>query len=321
MSMTRNPTSFESSAARDARGRHVLLVCGLAALLAIGCKQETYCEELGDCGGPFPFGAWTLGASPTETFGSCSEDLYIPPTDKRLVETRIPAAREQSPEPAFTDWCGGLIASADNVLASGPQFYTESSPIGAMTVRYNAADGTYSAGFGLTGTYALTFSAACMHQFGATDGKPAPGPGGADPDPGAPPVNVCKQLEVPLRESGTGEGAYRNTTCDPNPDEPKGCICYFDRAEVFASSGTFRVLSGNQILHMPFFPNFPSKVTYCNKGSSLQLTAADGSYLFGYPGLRTLNLGALNCEDGLQGVGEDGPDCGFACNNSCPAAP
>ena len=68
---------------------------------------------------------------------------------------------------------------------------------------------------------------------------------------------------------------------------------------------------------MPFTPNFPAKATYCNKGNSLQLTGSDGEYLFGLFGLRTLDLGKLNCADGVQGALEDGPDCGSICGTPC----
>ena len=317
--MTLNSTWSGPSAARATRGGLALIGFGLAAVLLAGCKQELHCQELGDCGGPVPIGNWTLGETPEKTFASCAEDLYIPPTDKRLVGADLPPARIPAPEPAFSDWCGGLIASTSKVLYATPLFYTESSPVGAATVRYNA-DGTYAVGFGLVGTYLLSFSAACMRQFGATDGKPAPGPGGAQPDADAPLVDVCKQLEVPLRESGINEGAYRNTTCTPDPKDPGGCACYFDRAEVFGSAGNYALISSNEILHTPSTPNFPYRVVYCTEGNTLQLTAADGSYLFGLPGLRTLDLGRLDCADGLQGLGEEGPDCGFACGNVCPGA-
>jgi hypothetical protein len=36
--------------------------------------------------------------------------------------------------------------------------------------------------------------------------------------------------------------------------------------------------------------SFPGKVTFCNQGTSLELTGADGDYLFGQRGLRTFKL-------------------------------
>jgi hypothetical protein len=282
-------------------------------LAASGCKQELHCPELGECGGDL-VANWAIGPD----HPSCSEDLYIPPTDKRLDGADLPAARLPAPEPAFSDWCGGLIAWREDILYSTPLFYTESAAVGTATVRYNGDgnSGTYDGGFGLVGTYLLTFSAACMRTFGAFDGRPPPDNQGLyDPNSTEPPVGACKQLEGPLRESGIGEGAYRNVTCDPNPEEPEGCLCFFDRAEVAGFAGVWTRLSGNEILHTPTgtSPNFTHRTKYCRSGNELEVTGADGAYLFGMPGLRTLTLGKTDCTDGVQGFTETGIDCGGVC--------
>jgi hypothetical protein len=111
-------------------------------------------------------------------------------------------------------------------------------------------------------------------------------------DPNGPPVNVCKQLEVPLRQSGIGEGSYRNTTCDPNPADPAGCLCTFDVSETGGPSGTYQLSDDHTIVHLPG-SNFPQRATYCNKGDSLELTGADGAYLFDVRGLRTFKLARM----------------------------
>jgi hypothetical protein len=259
-------------------GTGVAAVCGLVAALTTGCKQEPLCKELGNCGGQVPIGKWALSPG----HGSCSEDLYIPPTDTRLVQADLPAARTSPPEPALFDWCLLLVTNGGtNIQARPPRFFYSDGRIGAATVRYDP-DGHFSAGITRTGTYTLDFPAFCMRAFGATDGRPA------DPD-GGPPLNICKQLEVPVRASGIGEGSYMNTTCDPNPDDPAGCLCVFDVTETGGLSGTYQVLNANTILHLPV-TNFPQKVTFCNKGDSLQLTGTDGAYLFDVRGLRTMDL-------------------------------
>lgn len=285
-----------------------LAACALIAGLAGGCKQSVLCEELGDCGGNAPIGDWLL--SPGHP--SCSEDLYIPPTDTRLVMGDQVVARTPTPEPALFDWCLLLVTHADNILTKPPRFYYESGPIGAATVHYGA-DGRYSAGLTRTGTYTLDFPTMCMRAFGAKDITDATGAV----------IPVCKQLEEPLRASGIGEGSYPNTTCIPNKDDPGGCLCAFDVTETGGSAGTYQVLEdGKTIMHLPG-NNFPMKATFCNKGGSLELTGADGDYLFGQRGLRTLDLAPFvaNCTDGVQGAGEDGVDCGGACPTACaPAA-
>lgn len=279
--------------------------CALLAALAASCKQETLCQELGDCGGDL-IGSWALGPG----HESCSEDVTAPPSDTRLRGGDVPPQRVPAPEQAFADWCSGLIAGTENVLHAPPSFFSESMPFGSATVRYHA-DGTYSMGLARTGSFYFEFSATCMRQFGAVDGR-------SPPNTTDPPTNVCKQLQVPLAMSGGGEGSYRNVTCDPNPAEPLGCLCFFDVAEVSGSGGKYQIVGGNQILHTPNTPGFSFRATYCRDGDSLQLTGADGSYLLNKPALRTLDLGLVNCADGVQGIGEDGIDCGSACDLACP---
>jgi len=297
----------------------------LAVLLLVGCRQDRHCPDLGNCGGDL-FGEWTLRPANPERgqaeHGSCSEDLYIPPTDKRLVGGDVPAARVPAPEPAFSDWCRGLIAAREDIFYDTPLFYTESAPVGVATLRY-APGGTYDGGFGLVGTYTFEFSAACMRQFGAYDGRPPPDNEGLyDPNSTDPPVDICKQLEVPLAASGVGEGAYRNTTCIPNPNEPRGCLCYFDRAEVFGIAGRWALIASNEILHTPTSaPNFPHRAIYCRTGDTLELTGSDGAYLLGYPGLRTMKMARSTCTDGIRNQDEEDIDCGGVTAQCPPCVP
>jgi hypothetical protein len=301
-----------------------LLSCplALAALGLVGCKQEPLCPELGTCGGD-PAGGWHIAPG----HPSCEEDLYDPQPDKRLTAGDVPPARQPPLDPAFTDWCGGLIAgSDDNIQDVGPVFYHESSPIGVANLTYVATSpttGTYDFGTVYVGTYVLEFSATCMRQFGATDGKPPVGPDGL-PDPTALPADICKQLEVPLRATGANTGAYFNTTCSPSTSDPGGCTCWFDNASQSGGGGTYRLLDSSTILHTPFEPSFDSRATFCRQGDTLQLTGADGGYLFNRVGLRTLDLivapvaPAASCTDGVQNQDETGVDCGGL---TCPACP
>lgn len=284
---------------------------GLLVALSAGCTQKPNCPALGECGGALPIGSWSLAPG----HPSCSEDLYVPPTDPRLLGGEVASARSPVIEPAFFDWCNLLVTNnGASIQAKAPRFFYESGPIGWATLNYRA-DGHYTLGVSRTGTFSLDFPELCMRQFGAVDGKPAVDANGNEVTG---PTNVCKQLEVPLRASGIGEGSYPNTTCEPNPRDPGGCLCYFDVTETGGSSGTYRLLDNQTILHLPG-TNFPQKATFCNKGSSLQLTGTDGDYLFGQKGLRTLDLApsADVCANGTQDSGESGVDCGGGCPNAC----
>ena len=293
----------------------LIALCGLFGMLSSACKQEPLCTELGSCGGAVPVGSWTL--SPGHP--SCIEDLYVQQKDPRLFGGEVAAARNPVIEPAAWDWCFLLVTNGGTkIQAKQPSFFYESGPIGRATLSYEA-DGHYSLGVARTGTYAMDFPAVCMRQFGAMDGRQALDENGM---PVGDPVGVCKQLQPLLRAAGIGEGSYPNTTCDPIPEDPAGCRCFFDVSETGGSSGTYVVQpDGKTILHLPG-SNFPQRATFCNKGDTLEVTGADGSYLFGIPGLRTMSLGKSNvdpCANGAQDGDETGIDCGGSCATACAA--
>jgi hypothetical protein len=310
--MTSSPTNYSPT------GSAVFALCGLIAALSIGCAQKPLCPELGNCGGPLPVGAWAL--SPGHP--SCSEDLYNPPPDTRLVKADQPPARTTPPEVALYDWCDLLVTNGGLMIQTHPaRFSFETGSIGAAWVRYDGA-GNYSAGITRTGTYIIDFPALCMREFGAMDNRPA------DPskDPNGPPVNICQQLQAQIVSTST----HRNTLCAQNPDDPAGCLCRFDVSDTKAGAGSYRLRDAQTILHlvntslpdMAPLIDFPAAATFCNKGSSLELTGANGEYLFNEPGLRTLDLGSvmINCTDGVLGPGEEGVDCGAACGKACGMA-
>ena len=278
-------------------GARRVALCGLFGVLAAGCDklmQQPSCPELSSCGGPVPVGNWVLAPG----HGSCSEDIYVAPTDQRLPGGVVPAARTPPPEPALYDWCDQLVTQAYNgqsgILVTAANFYTPDIQVGIASVRYNQ-DGTYSAGLGRTGTFQMTFPGLCMREFGATDNNPVVDPktnmtvGG--------PVSICTQLQAPLAASWTGGGSIPDVNCavDPDPNDPGGCACSFTVNQVGGGGGLYLTqatsssLDSNAILNLPG-KDFPQNVTYCNTGTELQLTGGDGQYLFGTLGLRTLDL-------------------------------
>lgn len=291
----------------------------LLAVLATACTQSPACPELGTCGGPMPVGEWVLAAG----HPSCSEDLYQPPDDTRLIKGDLPPARTPLPEEALYDWCDLLVTNGGKEIAPQlkPRFSYENGSIGAAWVRYDAS-GNYAAGLTRTGTFVLDFPALCMRQFGAMDGRPAD----ATKDPNTPGVGVCAQMQAQI----VSTSAHKNMICVPNPADPAGCLCQFDVSVQSGGSGSYQPRNTSTLIHVltSSFPgknqaaDFPQDATYCNKGTTLELTGANGQYLFDEPGLRTMDLVAttINCTDGAQGPGEDGVDCGLACPTDCGAA-
>ncbi|HEX2872479.1 MAG TPA: hypothetical protein VHP33_14520 [Polyangiaceae bacterium] len=260
-----------------------LILVGLMAALSTGCTQEPLCPPLSGCGGPDPVGNWDLAPG----YESCTEDLYLPPTDKRLTKPTLPVAGQPAPEPAVYDWCdllinGGRPTPTMAGFYNQPGFFYESGQVGQANLRINA-DGTYTMGLARTGVFVLEFPAICVRMYGAMDNA-ALNPN----DPMSPVGDVCKQLEGPVNDSGIGEGSYSNTKCLANPNDPGGCLCQFDVSETGGPFGPWR-RNGNTVSFI-LQQNFPSNATFCNHGDTLDLTGADGEYLFGVKGLRTMKF-------------------------------
>jgi hypothetical protein len=290
-------------------------------LLAASCfKQSPVCPALDSCGGAFPVGDWALDPQ----HPSCSEDLYTPPPDPRLFGADLPAARIPPPEPALYDWCDQLVTSpnvpmgmdpiqnTNSIVARLPTFAFRTFPVGSAVIHYDAAQ-NYVMSTTRTGEYSLDFPAYCMRAFGAVD---------TTFDPNAPAAStgtVCMKLEAALRAQAPQQ--FRNIACEDDPRDPKGqngCLCGFDVYDRQVNSGTV-ILNGSDMLHLPG-NNFPEDATFCGSANSLQLTGANGAYLFDREGLRTLSLTKVtpDCANGKQDLGEDGVDCGPACPFVCP---
>jgi hypothetical protein len=281
----------------------VLAALAAMAALTTGCKQAVLCPALGNCGGPLPVGVqpgtdatWVLAPG----HPSCTEQLYIPPDDTRLANGNVPPAGTPYPEPAVFDWCVLLVAGplpGDQVLASPPLFFYDDGQIGFATLKFQA-DGHFSAGITRTGTFTLTFPAYCVRAFGAMSAQ-------LDPtDPTSPVADVCTRLQGPIKSSGIGQGSYQNTTCAADTADlhaqlglegaadPNGCVCRFDVDETAGPAGTYAREDASTIIDFPdaVGSNYPQRTTYCLKGDELQLTGADGAYLFDQRGLRTMDL-------------------------------
>jgi hypothetical protein len=295
--------------------------------LTTSCKQAVLCPALDSCGGDLPVGDWTLDPG----HPSCSEELYTPPVDPRLIQADLPAARTPPPEPALYDWCDFLVTGPNIPLASAtdpmpkpstqnsilvrlPTFSFETFPIGATTIHYDA-NHHYVMSTTRTGTFTLDFPAYCMRAFGAVD---------TTFDPAALPAStgtVCDKLQSALHFNAPPQ--YRSITCELDPNDipsQAGCLCGFNVSDRQESQGTVEAPVGGTMLHLPG-TNFPESATYCLQGNQLELMGTNGEYLFDRVGLRTLDLVkvAVNCTDHVQGPGEDGADCGPACPILCSA--
>jgi hypothetical protein len=286
---------------RHVYGRSIPKVCGAIVALALlsGCSKGPVCKELASCGGDI-LDKWAQLPRGEETPGTyCQEILHNPPVETHLRAQLLPVARQRLPEKATGDWCSELIVTGDMKEAIKNHYYWwEDLPYVEGSLEY-LPDGTYRSNLTRKGIVDRWFSRTCLRKYGY---------GG-----------TCQEFAAALEASNQGAGEYNGFNCTDS--ERGGCDCSFEIFEVNKLFGTYSQ-SGSTITHFAAAPiDHYSQASVCVQGDKIQLTGKDNSFLYGLPGLRTIEMERMNCNDGKAGPGELGVDCGLACPNPCPVAP
>ena len=248
------------------------------------------------------------------------------PTSSRARPSRSSASAVRTRQSSnAVDPTASKPALNNSIVGRFPNFSFETFPIYQATVHYDER-GNYALSTTRGGTVLVDFPTYCMRAFGAID---------TPLDPNALPAatgTVCQKLQSALFFITPPQ--FLNIACITNDDasrqpllnkgvridypvDPGGCLCQFDVQDRQDTRGTV-LPAGGDMLHLSS-SDFPTQVSYCQESNVLELTGANDSYLFDRVGLRTLDLVsvAVNCEDGKRGPGEDGVDCGPACQVLC----
>ena len=285
------------------QGGSTLKVFGLTAMLFVstfGCSQGPVCRELAACGGD-PVEKWAGLPRGEETPGTyCQEAMHTPPIESHLRDQLLPVARQRPPEKTTADWCSELTVTGDmKEPVKKHNYWWEDLPYIPAFLEY-MPDGTYRANMTRKGFVDRWFSQVCMRKYGY--------------------AGDCKQFQGDLERSNQGAGEYNTFNCSENPKRG-GCDCNFEIFEVNTLAGSYS-RDGNTITHFPIAPNAHfSQASYCVNGDKLQISGMNNSFLWDRPGLRTLEMTRMNCNDGIAGPGELGVDCGLGCPNACPSPP
>lgn len=268
--------------------------------LSLGCSEGPVCKQLGSCGGD-PVDKWAQLPRGEETPGTyCQEVMHVPPVEEPLRDQLLPVARQRLPEKTNSDWCSELIATSD---MAGPikrhYYWWENLPYVSAFLEYQP-DGTYRANLTRKAFVDRWYSQTCMQKYGY---------------PGD-----CDSLAADFERSNQGAGEYNSFKCSPN-GRRGGCDCNFEIFEVNTLLGKYSV-NGNTITHFSVSPtSHYSQASFCVKGDKVEISGMNNSFLWDRPGLRTIELVRMNCNDGKLGPGELGVDCGLGCPNSCPTPP
>jgi hypothetical protein len=274
-----------------ARGLFIALM-----LTSLGCSEGPLCKELSSCGGD-PTDKWAQLPRGEETPGSyCQEIIHKPPIESHLRDQLLPVARQRLPEKAAADWCSELVVTADqNEAIKTHNYWWENLPYHAGFLEYSS-DGTYRADLTRKGFVDRWYSQTCLRKYGY--------------------AGSCKDFQEAFEKANKGAGEYNTFECLESPRG--GCDCSFQIFEVNKLFGSYSK-QGSTLTHFPASPvDHFSQASMCVQGDKIQISGQDNSFLWDMPGLRTIELVRMNCNDGVMGPGELGVDCGLGCPNPCP---
>ncbi|HVJ17972.1 MAG TPA: hypothetical protein VM686_21275 [Polyangiaceae bacterium] len=302
-----------------------------AALPAWGCAPELTCDETFDGGGD------VVGASDTNADGipdsrwvvtePCEDIVSEPPEPVTLQKQPPHLSGNSPPKQASGEWCMNLSLIKDDMgvpqIKEGedgfypwiPRLPLQQHSAPGQPVWYDAyvdygQDNQYAFGAVLSGVHRIEIPAKCMTQQGVPMTCAGLIPGLTE---------KYAETDAQLGKS-TGTVSTSNWAC-ANAPSGYGCECAFNMTVTYDATtgpgGTFAA-SDDLLTHFdqvgegtPFLTN------YTVSGNTLSMSGYRRRALFGIDGLRTLKLQRVVCNDGVQGVGEEGVDCGY----NCPAAP
>jgi hypothetical protein len=284
----------------------------LLALSALGCEPELTCNETFTGGGDLLAGGVDAdGDGVAETkwvvVEPCEDLVSSPPVQDTLDGQPPHLAGEAPPDPGSGDWCMNLSfrvdgsGSIENLNTWFPRLpLRRHNPVTAgKRPWYDASivyEGTsYSFAALLYGRQKIELSARCLSSQGVS--------------------LTCEQLTPAVAAVWNAEPAVQNLVCGNHPSG-SGCQCDYDLVINTGNVGTWAA-NGDLITHFDSAKAPPFQVNYGIEGNTLNMNGYHRRPLLGIRGLRTLELARVICNDGIQGPGEDGIDCGPHCM-PCP---
>jgi hypothetical protein len=302
----------------------------LAALAISGCAPTLTCDEEftggGDVVGTVDANADGVPNARWVVTEPC-EDIVSSPAEPVTLQKQPPHLSGQSPpKEASGEWCMNLSLSKDAMgvpqvkefypwIPRFPlqQHYAPGQPIWYDAYLDYSLNAQYTFGAVFSGVQYVQIPAKCMTQQGIAMTCEGLIPGLTD---------KYAKTEARLGRS-VGAVSTSNWACATQLSGV-GCECAFNLAITYDPStgpaGTFSSV-GALLTHFdqatggaPFETNFQAQ------GNDLHINGYRRRDLFGIDGLHTLKLQRVVCNDGVQGVGEDGVDCGSNCpgNPPCP---
>ena len=281
----------------------------LVALGCPGCTPELTCDEEFSGGGDVVGTIDADGDGTPETkwvvVEPCENLVSSPPLQDTLVGQPPHLAGESPPDPGSGDWCMNLSFRVDGTIenlntwfprlplrphypiAAGQRLWYD----GSLTYEGNS----YSFAAILYGRQKLELSARCLTSQGVS--------------------LSCSQLTTAIATVWNSEPAVQNLVCADHPSG-SGCQCDYDMVLNTGPAGTW-AFGGDLLTHFDSAQGPPFQADFRVEGNTLSMNGHNRRALFGINGMRSLKFARVICNDGQQGPGEDGIDCGPHCA-ACP---
>jgi len=250
------------------------LLAAAGCLTLLACKMDDPCApQASACAGD-PSGVWAVQ-------DNCRDPAFQNPEAITYKDQAQTMARQPPPEATSSDWCSYLMYDPVNGITKFilPADILAIAPGGEIT--YDPS-GTYAVKMQVTGTGAVDLSASCLSRFGVVfqcaAADPATLPSGVR--------SVTNDLKA-YQEGVLGLPAQRIACVD---DGNLGCACTYDLASEPTGGGLAGRWSTQGALLTHFADILPTQADLCVSGDTMTLWGHDRTWIWGYPGLRTMTL-------------------------------
>lgn len=329
-------TQGPQGVARIARYCLAALALLSSTSVAVGCANEDRCTPLDNCASDLIL----PGATETTWYAveTCKNQVFMPPQNLSLLNQPAQVAGERPPEVSTSDWCQGLVFNNDKIPTTPEELETSikslrlwfDPPMNVYQSRITYEPGNqYNFQVSYLGMQRADFSASCLTGQGV--------------------ALSCRDLSTALQaflaaepnlgirpQEGSKQGSgmtKKHVYCVPG--ELEGCTCEYPFLLVTSSTGLYSQ-SGSLVNHFDSQQAPVAQNDVCVQGyaggeawgddgtprTQMDVTGHHRSWLFNQAGQGFRNMSAvpstaINCTDGVRGVGELGIDCGPYCESTC----
>jgi len=250
------------------------LVAGASCLALLACQMDDPCAPQGTACPGDPSGVWAVQ-------DNCRDPAFQNPEAITYRDQAQTMARQPPPEATSSDWCSYLMYEPNMGISKFIFPFDTLTIQPGGTITYDGS-GTYAAKMLVMGSGAVDLSASCLSRFGVVFQC-------AEADPTTLPSGVRSLAnDLTAYTQGLLGSPVQNIACAD--DGRLGCACTYDLASEPTGGGLAGRWSTQGSLLTHFANILPTQADICVAGDTMTIWGHDRTWIWGYPGLRTMTL-------------------------------